>query len=180
MSHLKKQAGSAHVRHSGSRSSRSSGKGLLIAIIVIVVVIFGGGALLGPTMGQCREVIGDFQDACNDMDASEMLGVLKPTIANPLRLALFAGGAITDTDTSEILPQILDAFGGGFSEITDLTGMAIEEAMKQVKIRPYLYGFPGPSRKVSCKVTVAGMEMYMKITIRRYHFEPYIAKVQFD
>lgn len=176
MSHLKKKS-------SGSGTARRKSGGVspvLIIVLVIIVAAVGISALVGPTMGQCKEVISDFQTACNDMDASEMLDCLNPVIANPLRATLLVGTAVTGTDSSEILTKIFDTMGGGLDSLTSGSGMDMTQVMRGIEIKPYRFGLPGRKRTVRCKVTVAGFVSYMKITVGKSHGEPYIAGIKFD
>ena len=56
--------------------------------------------------GEIKEVISDFEEACNELDFNDMLDCINPRITGTLEFATGLLGMFTDTDTEEMLEEL--------------------------------------------------------------------------
>lgn len=155
---------------------------MVVAVIVIIVAVIIAASTISSALGcpskkQCQEVIEDFQESCNSLDAEGILDCLDPTIANPLKAALFVGSVVTSS-TTDILTSILEAVGGDVLSFTDGTDMDLSSAFEVLTIEPKRFGLPKKSRKVRCKVTIGTITQYMNIYVAKKNGDAYISKVE--
>lgn len=179
MSHLKTDK--KNKRSGGAGKSKSGGAGKTILIILACVILTGFviGIVRSPSRSQCKEIVAQFQTACNDMNVNEILGCMNPTIANPLKAVVMIGGAVTSTDTNEILGDILGALGGGTETITSGSGLDLTSAFRAMDLKVTSCGFPSKTRKVRCKATFGVFSQYLNIYVSKKYGEPYISKITF-
>lgn len=182
MSYLKadKKRKKSSTGRSGAKKSRRSILPVILAVIVCLIV---AGAVAGfvrsPSRGQCRDIVEDFQTACNNMNVNGILDCLNPKIANPLKAVVLIGGAVTSTDTNEVLGNILGELGGGVDTITQGSGLDITEAFRTMELKVTGCGFPAKTRKVRCRATFGIFTQYLDIYVTKRNGEPYISKVAF-
>ena len=179
--------GTRSYRGRGSGSGFGIGKIVIIALIVIAVlaaVCLLVGYAKSPTRWQCKEVIEQFQEGCNDLDAVEIINCLHPTVAATLNTVLLLGGAVSSLAPSDMLKQVFQALGGNLETVTQQVsgeGMDTVSAFESISIKPVRYGMPQAKRKVRCKATFGGaVSIYMNIYISKEEGEAYISKISFS
>lgn len=177
------KTGEIMSKNKEKKSKTGIGKKILLVLIVIIVGINVRSILKSPGRAECREIITEFQTACNDLDVKGIVNCLNPSIANPLRVALFAGEVVTSRNSSEMLEEILDAVGGaGFFGLG--SDLDLQSAFQSLKLTPEKYGLPKSVREIKCKADfeVEGLEFqyYVTIAIGRSHGEVYISELKFE
>ncbi len=149
--------------------------GILVAVLVVVGVYVGVSSILGPRRGECTEVIGTVQSGLNNLDPQQVVSVLKPSVRTVLGGALTLGQIATDTDSSELLTEAVNALGGGLMPDDSID---TAEYFKGIEIKPIRYGLPGLTRRVRCRVMYNGTTYsYINITIKKHYGESYIDSV---
>lgn len=191
MSYRKVKTGNARrqttVRRKQTPGTKGTGSGagkkVLAVLTVILVLGFVGstvaGMVVSPSRGKCKAVITDFQTACNELDVDGILDCLKPSVSNPLKIALGIGSVVTSKSSDEMLEGILDALGGGMGEITERTGLGIDMLFETMELKPVKYGMPAKVRKVKCRAILGGLEQEISIYVTKQYGEPYITKISF-
>lgn len=177
MSHLKSDKKKGR-KNSGSGKGRSILMLIVAVLLVIVLGTFVLGMVKSPSRGACRNIISEFQTSCNRLDANGIVSCLKPSVANPLKAALFVGGVVTSQSSDEMLYSIVDALGGGLSSLTSSADMDMEGLFQVMSIEPKKYGFPARTRKVRCKATFGIFEQYINIYVSKSDGEAYISKIE--
>lgn len=155
---------------------------IAIALVLVVVIAAGSiiGAIVGPTRGECKELLEDFEEGCREMDLYKLVNCIDPRFRTAANFALLAGDTLTGDSLDTVLQTLDNAMGGTLSEAADGTSQTLENTIKSIRIKPIRYGLPGKDRVVQCKVTVGVFEQYVKVTIRKKHREAYIANVRLD
>lgn len=180
MSHLKSDK---MKRRSGCSGSSRTGNSVWEVMLIVIVCVVLASAVIGftksPSRRQCKEIVQQFQTACNGMNINEILSCLNPAIANPLKAAITIGGAVTSTDTDEVLADILSALGGGTEAITRGSGLDMTSAFRAMELKVTSCGLPSKARKVQCKATFGIFEQYLNIYVSKKFGEPYISKIRF-
>lgn len=193
MSYRKVKTGNARKAKSSYNKAASSaqgkqrksgrGKSVLTVLAAMVIIAITVNTILGliysPTRDQCKEIVSDFQTACNELDTNGMINCLKPSVANPLRIALGIGSVVTERSSDEMLESILGALGGGLNQLTNDSGLTIQSMFETIEIRPRKFGFPKKTRKVKCKATFCGLKQDIYISVTKESGEVYITKVAF-
>lgn len=159
------------------RRKTSSGNGgalgLILAVVLIIIVIGGVFTMVkSPSKKQCEKIIAEFQDSCNDMNISGMIGCLKPSLINT---GLQLGTSFVGKDD---IKGVFSAFGG-LDEMGVGTGLDVEELFQMMKLETKKYGFPSKERKVICKVSFGAFSQYVNIYVGKMHGDPYISKLKF-
>lgn len=193
MSYRKVKKGNARKQPSGYRTGSSgaqkrkssSGAGSRILAVIVVILLLGivgstaKGLILSPSRSECKEMVADFQTACNTLDTNDILNCLKPSIANPLRIALGIGSMVTSKSSEEILENILEALGGGLSELTNNSELSIQNVFELIQIEPVKISFPKKTRKVKCRANIVGLEKMIYVYVTKEGGKAYISKVAF-
>ena len=166
---------------SAKKKSTGGGKTVLAVLAVVILLAVAGSTVLGviysPTRGQCKEIVADFQAACNKLDTNGIIDCLKPSVANPLRIALGIGSVVTEKSSDEMLESVLEALGGGLGDLTNNSGLSIQSIFEMMEIEPIKFGFPDKTRKVKCKANICGLEQNIYISVTKVSGEVYITKV---
>lgn len=184
MSYRKVKTGNAKKKSTAQKNT-SSGTGkkiLLLVAAVFLVGLLGGtiiGAIYSPSRSECKKIIAEFQESCNELDTNGILNCLKPSVSNPLKIALGIGSAVTSQSSDEMLENILEALGGGMSEITENTDLSVKSLFETMELHAKRFGLPGRTRKVKCKAIVGGLQQNVYIYITKWDGDPYISKVSF-
>ena len=177
--YLKKPIGNqARKANSGGRTRIPA----IIAVIILVGVIGSivTGILYSPTRGECKEIVSDFQTACNELNTTNILNCLKPSVSNPLKIALGIGSVVTSQSSDEMLESILEALGGGLNDITNNTNLSVRAIFETMEIEPKRISLPGKTRKVTCKAIISGLQQKVYIYVTKESGDVYISKVAFS
>ncbi len=166
--------------------SKSGGAGVagglpvLLGILAAVVILFFAiTAIFGPRRGECKQLIAQFEEGCQTLNINEIAGCFKPSIRNGILAATAIGGMVTDSDSDEVLSNLLDTIGGGFGQMTQGTGMKPSELFKAIQITPKRYSLPGFTRTVKCEATYGMFTAYINFTIEKKNGEAYISNVEY-
>ena len=172
--------GGGGKRSGGKKNSGGIGKILIPIAVVLVIVIVAGSiisSMIGPTRGDCKEVLETFEDGCNELDFLKLADVVDPTYRNAIKAILITVSGVLPDDVVEKVAEIIDNATGGFlGQAANGSGLA--NVMRSVKIEPMRFGMPGKSRVVKCKVTAGVFDAYINVTIKKKNKECYIAKVE--
>ena len=146
-------------------------------ILAILLILFLGGQVTGmivsPGRSACREVISQFQTACNNLNVNGMVGCLKPSMTNNLlKLGTAAAG-------DAALDTVLNLVGSGLDTVGIGSETTVEELFQTIQLEPKRFGFPGKTRCVKCKATFAGLTQYVNIYVTKYYGDAYITKISF-
>lgn len=146
-------------------------------ILTILLILFLcsqiTGLIVSPGRSACREIISQFQTACNNLDVNAMVGCLKPSMTNNLlKLGTAAAG-------DAALDTVLNLVGSGLDTVGLGSETTVEELFKTIQLEPKRFGFPGKTRCVKCKATFAGMTQYVNIYVTKYYGDAYITKISF-
>ena len=146
-------------------------------ILAILLILFLGGQVTGmivsPGRSACREVISQFQTACNNLNVSGMVGCLKPSMTNNLlKLGTAAAG-------DAALDTVLNLVGSGLDTVGLGSETTVEELFQTIQLEPKQFGFPGKTRCVKCKASFAGLTQYVNIYVTKYYGDAYITKISF-
>lgn len=171
------------VSGAGRKKGGNDSKKVLFVIVALLLIGFVGSIVAefvySPSRGKCKEMISDFQEACNKQDVNGILNCLKPSVSNPLKVAFGIGSVVTSQSSDEMFESILDALGGGLGGITEKTGLSIRSLFETIEIKPVRFGFPGKTRKVRCRAFIGGLERQIYIYVTKQYGESYISKVAF-
>ena len=159
------------------KRKKSSGNGgaigLILAVILIVIAVGGIYTVIkSPSKSQCDEIITEFQESCNNMNISGVIGCLKPSLINT---GLQLGTSVVGKDD---IMSIFSSFGG-LDEMGEGTGLDVEELFQMMKLEPKRYGFPSKERKVVCKVSFGAFSQYVNLYVGKMYGDPYISKLRF-
>lgn len=178
MSHLKKKKAPTSQRKKKSGNSA----GIAVIVIILAVLIAAGGRLLyvSPGRGSSREVINEFQSACNNLEPVQILNCMYPTMTTKgIQLAIGTAQLATGEEMSDVLTEIVNAMGG-WGNLPE--GMTLSDFIKTIKLTPNRMGLPGKVRKVRCKatVTMAGgdIDLYVNVYLQKKHGETYIKGIK--
>ena len=78
-----------------------------IALLLLCAVFVVQATACGGANGKCREVIKNFETACNDGDVDGMLDCITPSISTPAKLAVGVTNLIPGVDLSDTLTEVL-------------------------------------------------------------------------
>ncbi len=149
---------------------------ILIGIVIIGAIYFAYSSVTGPRRSECTELLNDFEKACNKLDMNDMAECLEPSLCNKIKAAILVTTVITKQDINDLLGLAIEAIGSGFIPDTGDTTLEISDILKTISIDPVRYGFPGRTRVVKCKVSIAGITEYVNFTIKKENGDVYIAK----
>ena len=114
------------------------------------------------------------QNVPSDLD--EMAECLEPSLCNKIKAALLVTKMITKQDMNDLVGLIVESIGSGLIPDTGDTTLEVSDILKTISIEPVKYGFPGKTRVVKCKVSIAGITEYVNFTIKKENGDVYIAK----
>jgi hypothetical protein len=77
---------------------------------------------------------------------------------------------------NDLVGLIVESIGSGLIPDTGDTTLEVSDILKTISIEPVKYGFPGKTRVVKCKVSIAGITEYVNFTIKKENGDVYIAK----
>lgn len=149
---------------------------ILVIIAIIGAVFFGYASITGPRKGECKEVLNNFERACNKLDLNEMADCLEPSLCNKIKAAILVTEVITNQDVNDLAGLIVEGIGAGFIPDTGDTTLEVSDILKTISIEPVKYGFPGKTRVVKCRVSVAGITEYVNFTMKKADGDVFIAK----
>lgn len=159
---------------SRKRKRRKKISGMILVIIIGFLLVGGiAGSILGPGRWACQNIIEEFQVACNDLNVSEIISCMKPSMTNNL---VKFGAAIAGED---ILNQILELLSGGLDVIGVDSDVDIRTLFQTIQLEPKQYGFPAKVRCVKCKASFAGISQYINVYITKYCGDVYIMGMEF-
>lgn len=167
-------------RGSGKKSGIAEVLPVILGVVVAAAVIFlVVTAIFGPRRGECNALINQFEEGCQTLNVNQIAGCFKPSIRNAIYAATAVGGMITDSDSDEVLANLLDVVGGGIGQITQGSDMKLSELFKVIEIEPKKYSLPGFKRKVRCKASYGMVTTYINFTIEKKEGEVYISSLEF-
>lgn len=98
---------------------------LLVCVLMTSMILTGCG---NADKKECKEVLKEFQYACNNIDVNSMLDCMDPDIADPIRILISAAGA----DPTECLDMFSDILWYGLNE----SESGAEEVLTSLVIEP--------------------------------------------
>ena len=172
------KGGNSRKRRKGNMLAKLAG--VLVPILIIIAiggaVYFGYSFITGPRRGECKELLHEFEQASNKLDLDEMAECLEPSLCNKIKAALLVTKMITKQDMNDLVGLIVESIGSGLIPDTGDTTLEVSDILKTISIEPVKYGFPGKTRVVKCKVSIAGITEYVNFTIKKENGDVYIAK----
>ena len=150
---------------------------VLGGIIVIGLLYVGISAVIGPRVGESKEVIAELQGGINELNPDRFVNVLEPKTRRIIQVIFIAVESMTDIDLTNAFSQALNTLCVGF--LPSDTNEPVTDLLKKVEIVPVNFGLPGRTRKVKCKVKFDDVTyQYIKVTLQKYEGETYINKIE--
>ena len=150
---------------------------IILAVVVVILLSYVGvSSVIGPRVGQSKEVISELQSGINDLDPTRFVNVLEPKNRLIVQMIFAAIQGSTDVDLSNAFADALNTLCSGV--LPSDTGKPVTDILKKVKIVPVNYGLPGKTRNVKCKIQFDGVTyQYIRITLEKYEGETYIKSI---
>lgn len=105
-----------------------------ICLVVLLVMAVQLTACGGKE--ECRNVLDEFEYACNELDVDAMLRCINPEIADPIRLGLALFVNVTDTDIEDIVDQVAEILISSMDEVNiDASEMFHSMELETTKIK---------------------------------------------
>ena len=150
---------------------------VLGGIIVIGLLYVGVSAVIGPRVGESKEVIAELQGGINELNPDRFVNVLEPKTRRIIQVIFIAVESMTDIDLTNAFSQALNTLCVGF--LPSDTNEPVTDLLKKVEIVPVNFGLPGRTRKVKCKVKFDDVTyQYIRVTLQKYEGETYINKIE--
>ena len=161
----------------GSKGFHSNILIVVLAVIIVVGLLYAGvSSVIGPTVGQSKEVISDLQGGINDLDPTQFVNVIEPRTRHVIRMIFPAVQGTTGVDLSTVFADAMNTLCSGM--LPSDTNEPVTDLLRRIRIVPVNYGFPGKTRSVKCKIQFDGITyQYIRITIQKYEGESYINSI---
>ena len=131
------------------RDTMRKRKNILIAILVLTVFLIGCGGTTNKS--RCKNVLKEFEFACNNLDADAILASIHPNIADPIKLGIVTVKSFSGDSTDAILEKILDGISGGIESLgSDLN---IRDVFSTISINPEKFTVHHKYAEVKCTVS---------------------------
>ena len=173
------QPGGSSSGKKKKKKGSSDPKSLLVivaALIVIALLYTGVCAVIGPRGGECKEVITEFQEGINELDAKKFINVLDPRVKRLVQVVFIGVESTTDIDVSNAFAQALNTLCSDM--LPSDSSEPVTDLLKKIEITPVNYGLPGKTRSVKCKVQFDGVTYkYIRIKIKKYEGECFISSI---
>lgn len=141
-----------------------SNKWLWIIGIIFTMSLSGCGGGFGGK-SECKELIQDFEEACNELDVQGILNCIDPKVSDPIKTVVAIGGIVTD-NVDQYLEDIMSGIG---KELTDAVGSngTTEDVLASIQLEPKKYSLKQKEGTVRCVAIfeVNGMDITKTLNI---------------
>lgn len=104
----------------------------LIMVLMLILQL----AACGNEKDECRNVLDEFEYACNELDADAMLRCINPKIADPIRLGLSLLTHMTDKDIDDYVDEIAESLIETMDEVNiDATELFHSMKLEVTKVK---------------------------------------------
>ena len=173
--------GSIEVRSKNHVGALKIILGIVIVAIVVVGVYLGISLLLGPSKGQCNDLVEKLDTSIKTLNLEMFADCLEKHDKNELS-GIADYSELTDAAVIHHIISALAGCGGNFlKDLADLAPEQLKGVLQFISIEPVSYGFPGLSRKVKCTLKAAGFStIKFVLTIKKQDGRPYIAGIELE
>lgn len=124
-------------------------KNILLAIVLFTVLLFGCGGTRDKS--KCKNVLKEFEFACNNLDTDAILTSIHPNIADPIKLGIVTVKSFSGDSTDAILEKILDGISGGIESMG--SNLNIRDVLSTFSIGPKKISIHNKYAEVKCTVS---------------------------
>ena len=153
-------------------------KNMIIVILLFTVLAVGCAGTSDKS--KCKNVLKEFEFACNNLDADAILTSIHPNIADPIRFGLATMKSFSGDSTDAILEKILDGVSGGIESLG--SNLSIKSVFSTFSIDPEKFNIHHKYAEVRCTVSfqIQGMsfERLAVFNMEKYNKKWYISSFE--